>query len=160
MNAKNITIAALVFIVAVMWYKSCNYLPQKPTVIHTKSVQRYKDTIRLIQTKYATVYQRISESQRPDTIWKQVLRIDTVTGNVDSWVAVQIVRGAECLEVQPFKDSIISTDSANIVALEQAVEDCTKAYNKANNALPTWKRIAYVAVIAFTGKTLIDLISR
>jgi len=153
-DAAFLITALIVVIVVVM--QLCESNPQKPTVIHTKSVQRYKDTIRLIQTKYATVYQRISESQRPDTIWQQVLRIDTVTGNVDSFIAVQIVRGAECLEVQPFKDSIISTDSANIVALEQAVEDCTKAYNKANNALPTWKRIAYGALIALTGKTLID----
>ena len=108
--------------------KSCN--SQRPTVIRTDKVKVYKDTIRQIETRYKPIYQRIAVSQEPDTFIRYILRTDTVKGNIDSFIAVEVIKGRECLEVAEWKDSILYDDSIQLWTLNKAVEDCTKAYRK------------------------------
>ena len=121
-------------------FQTCH--SRKPTVIHTEKVKAYKDTIRQIQTKYATVYKRIAVSSQPDTFIRYILRTDTVTGNVDSFVAVQVAKGRECLEVQAWKDSILYDDSVQLWTLHKALNECTKAHDKKVKSLKLWQRLS------------------
>ena len=134
-------------------FQTCH--SQKPTVIHTEKVKAYKDTIRAIQTKYATIYKRIEVSSEPDTFIRYILRTDTVTGNVDSFVAVQVAKGRECLEVQPWKDSILYDDSVQLWTLHKALNDCTKAHDKKEKSLKLWQCLSVGLGFILSGAILI-----
>lgn len=158
-----IRLAFLIIGIALMLFagfQTCH--SRKPTVIHTEKVKAYKDTIRQIQTKYATVYKRIAVSSQPDTFIRYILRTDTVTGNVDSFVAVQVAKGQECLEVQPWKDSILYDDSVQLWTLHKALNDCTKAHDKAQQKLKrkTWTDLGLFSALTTAGIKLIKWISK
>ena len=152
-----IRLAFLIIGIALMLFagfQTCH--SRKPTVIHTEKTfldtatynqlkrdkQRAMDSIAKIKGKYIPVYLRIAASSQPDTFIRYILRTDTVKGNVDSFVAVQVAKGQECLEVQPWKDSILYDDSVQLWTLHKALNDCTKAHDKKVKSLKLWQRLS------------------
>lgn len=148
-------------------FQTCH--SQRPTVIHTEKTfldtaaynqlkrdkQRAMDSIAKIKGKYIPVYLRIAASSEPDTFIRYILRTDTVTGNVDSFVADRIARGQECLEVQPWKDSILYDDSVQLWTLNKALNDCTKAHDKKVKSLKLWQRLTIGLGFILSGAVLV-----
>ena len=119
---KNAIIISLILAVLIVSLKDCKRT--QTITVHTEKVKEYKDTIERIKTVYRDRIKTVQLSTRPDTFIQNFT--DTVFGNHDSFIYVTILKGQECCEVLPWKDSIINEDSIHMVRSEKALKECDK----------------------------------
>ena len=131
---KNAIIISLILAVLIVSLKDCKRT--QTITVHTEKVDtselhRYKlklkaahDSIDRIKSAYFNKLRSVQLSTRPDTFIQNFT--DTVFGNHDSFIYVTILKGQECCELLPWKDSIINEDSIHMVRSEKALKDCEK----------------------------------
>lgn len=135
---KNTILISLTCFVAgfIIGLKACQKAPQTVRV-YSEKIKEYKDTIKQIKVEYKAKYYAVQTSTRPDTFIRNLT--DTVFGNKDSFIYVTVLKGKECCEILPWKDSIINEDSLHMVISEAKLADCDKQVKKSKAQIKVLK---------------------
>ena len=108
-----------------------------------KNYKKLKDSINSIKKSYIPYYIAIANSKKPDTIINQIIGYDsTKTISRDSLIAVKLVLGKECEEINKYKDSIIYNDSLYITEYKKGLEKCSLKVIKQEKSINKWKKVS------------------